>query len=157
MSKISDALAPAKVTLELPVLWGNQDAFGHVNNTIFFLWFESARIHYLHESNMQPIMDEHGVGPILAAIQCNYRKQVKFPDRVAISARVTEMGRTSMKMAHEVYSHAHQALVADGLSTVVPVRLPGQQAAADFPGTAAAHCGVRRAGVRIGLETHHDC
>ncbi len=112
-------LEPARVVLELPVLWGNQDAFGHVNNTVYFLWYESARILYLEEAELQPLMDERQLGPILAAIDCNYRRQVNYPDRVLISARVTEMGRSSMKMAHVVYSTEQKSIVADGTSTVV--------------------------------------
>ena len=40
-------LAGWPVIVEIPVQWGELDAYGHVNNTVFFRWFESARIHIL--------------------------------------------------------------------------------------------------------------
>lgn len=40
------SLADFPVVIRLPVQWGEQDAFGHVNNIIFFRWYESARIAY---------------------------------------------------------------------------------------------------------------
>jgi acyl-CoA thioester hydrolase len=59
------------------------------------------------------------VGPILAAIGCNYRRQIKYPDSVIVGARITRIGRSSMTMAHMVWSQLHQAIAADGESTVV--------------------------------------
>ncbi|MDZ4821455.1 MAG: thioesterase family protein [Planctomycetota bacterium] len=108
---------PAIVTM--PVQWGDQDNFGHVNNVIYFRWFESARIKYLDEMGLDHRMQDTTLGPILAAITCSYRKQVTYPDTVRIGAKVTRIGRTSMTMHHAVYSEAHDAMVADGDSTVV--------------------------------------
>ncbi|MBM4076353.1 MAG: acyl-CoA thioesterase, partial [Planctomycetes bacterium] len=105
--------------VELPVLWGDMDAFGHVNNTIYLRWFESARIAYLHHGDMDKILLADGLGPILASIRCNYRRQVRYPDRVWIGARVSEIGRTSLQVEHVIYGEQEQAIVADGLSVVV--------------------------------------
>ena len=107
------------MTIELPVQWGDQDAFGHVNNTVYFRWYESARIAYLERLAMADQNSAIGLGPILAAIGSNYRRQVRFPDRVIIGSRVTRIGRTSFTMEHAVWSTAQAALVADGHSTVV--------------------------------------
>ncbi len=112
-------LADFPVSLELPVQWGDQDAFGHVNNTVYFRWYESARIVYLERLGIGDQNSPGGLGPILAAIGCNFRRQVKFPDRVLIVARITRIGRTSMTMEYRVWSTAQQAVVADGHSTIV--------------------------------------
>jgi len=116
------ALFPALV--RLPVQWGDQDAFGHVNNIVYFRWYESARIAYLEriglgEKHAGVPVHQQDVGPILAAISCNYRRQVKYPDSVIVGARVTRIGRSSMTMTHMVWSSTHQAIAADGESTVV--------------------------------------
>ncbi len=112
-------LADFPVSIELPVQWGDQDAFGHVNNTVYFRWYESARIAYLERLEMADQHSAIGLGPILAAIGSNYRRQVRWPDRVIVAARVTRIGRTSITMEHAVWSTAQQAVVADGHSTVV--------------------------------------
>ncbi len=107
------------MSIELPVQWGDQDAFGHVNNTVYFRWYESARIAYLERLAMADQNSALGLGPILAAIGSNYRRQVRWPDRVIIGSRVTRIGRTSFTMEHAVWSTAQQAIVADGHATIV--------------------------------------
>lgn len=117
-------LAAFPAVIRLPVQWGDQDAFGHVNNIVYFRWFESARIAYLEriglgEKHAGKSESGGNVGPILAAIGCNYRRQIKYPDTVIVGARIVRIGRSSMTMAHMVWSDAHQAVAADGESTVV--------------------------------------
>jgi acyl-CoA thioester hydrolase len=114
-----EALAGYPVVIRLPVQWGDQDAFGHVNNTVYFRWFESGRIAYLERIDLAHRISDEDLGPILAAINCNYRRQVKYPDTVRIGTRVAKIGRTSITIEHEIWSEAHQAIAADGHSTVV--------------------------------------
>ena len=67
----SHPLADFAVTIDLPILCGDQDAFGHVNNTVPISWFKTARIVYFERSGMEALMRANGVGPILAAVNCN--------------------------------------------------------------------------------------
>ena len=60
-----------------------------------------------------------GVGPILAAVSCNYRKQVKYPDTLVIGTKVTRIGHSSMTLEHVLWRNVQNAIVADGDSTVV--------------------------------------
>ena len=113
------ALADFPATFTIPILWGDQDAFGHINNVVYIRWFESARIAYLEQSGLEPLLLQHGLGPILASVVCNYRKQLLYPDTVTIGARITRLGRTSLSMEHATFSHQQQAIVADGQSIVV--------------------------------------
>ena len=112
-------LAGQPVVVELPIQWGDQDAFGHVNGVVYFRWFETARVEYLNRSGLGHLMSRGGQGPILAAIQCNYRRQLKHPDTILVSASIAQIGRTSMQMRHLVYSQSQQAIAAVGESTVV--------------------------------------
>jgi acyl-CoA thioester hydrolase len=107
------------VVINLPVQWGDQDMFGHVNNAIYFRWYESARIAYLERIGLSKLMERQRVGPILAAIGCNYRRQLTFPDTVEVGSRITRIGRSSLTMTHALWSQRQQALVADGESTIV--------------------------------------
>lgn len=118
-SKDKPDLADFPVTITLPILWGDQDAFGHVNNTVPIRWFESARIAYLEGSGMEQLMSAGGLGPILASITCHYRKQLHYPDTVHIGSRIARIGRTSMTMEHVIFSESQRAVAADGTSTVV--------------------------------------
>lgn len=131
-------LAGFPVVIVLPVQWGDQDAFGHVNNTVYFRWCESSRIVYGNRIGLAEMKAARNIGPILAAIACNYRKQVTFPDTVHIGSRITRLGRSSMTMDHVIVSEAQQCVVADATSTIVtfdyaankPIAVPAEVRAA---------------------------
>lgn len=110
---------PFPVAIALPVQWGDQDAFGHVNNTVYFRWFESARIAYADRIGLSDLMQTTRVGPILASISCDYRRQVTYPETVFIGAKVTRIGRTSLTIEHEIRTGSDHALAAEGKSTIV--------------------------------------
>lgn len=118
-SEIENLKEGFPVWITLPVQWGDQDAFGHVNNTVYIRWFESARIAYGLRVNLTEASAGERVGPILAAISCNYRRQLRFPDTVHIGARITRIGRSSLTMEHRILSEQLRAVVAEGDSTLV--------------------------------------
>ncbi len=107
------------VWISIPVQWGDQDAFGHVNNVIYFRWFESARITYGRQIGLAETGEGKKIGPILAAITCHYRRQLKFPDTVQVGARITRIGRSSLTMEHRLVSESLRAVAAEGDSTLV--------------------------------------
>ena len=119
------------VTIIQPVQWGDQDGLGHVNNMHFIRWFESARIAYLVKCGVE--ITNLGIGPILASVKCDYRKQVKFPDNLTIGARVTQIGRSSMTIEHQIWSERLQAIAAEGDSTVVMFDYQNQTSIAISP------------------------
>ena len=137
-------LADYPVIITLPVQWGDMDAFGHVNNTVPIRWFESARIAYLERVGLSGMMVTGGIGPILAAINCHYRKQVNYPDTVRIGAAVGKIGRSSFTMRHAAVSQTNDCICVEGESTIVvfdyrsqrPVRVPDEirQAVANLEG-----------------------
>lgn len=116
-SDTNNLLAEYPVTIALPVQWGDQDSFGHVNNTVYFRWFESARIAYCMRLGLSGKAE--AIGPILASITCNFRRQLTFPDTVHIGARVSRIGRTSLTMEHLAISERTGSVVADGPSVLV--------------------------------------
>src|SRR5262245_59423288 len=109
-----------RVLLDWPVQWGDQDLFGHVNNVIYFRWFETARVDYLQRLGLARLHGSEDHGPILAHIGCNFQRQLEYPDIVRIGTRITRVGRTSMTIEHALWSTVHNmALVADSTSTIV--------------------------------------
>jgi acyl-CoA thioester hydrolase len=122
------------LVIDLPVQWGDQDAFGHVNNTVHLRWFESARIAYLERGGLSHLMNSTALGVIVASVTCHYRRQITYPDTISVSARVGRLGRSSMTIEHLVMSHAQGVIAADGESVVVvfdyqaqrPRRIPAE-------------------------------
>ena len=113
------ALADYPVVITLPVQWGDQDPFGHVNNVVYFRWYESARIAYFEQSGIHALLAQEQLGPILARITCDYLRQLNFPDTIQVGARVTRLGTKSFTIEHALYSQAQDAIVAKSDSVVV--------------------------------------
>ena len=103
----------------LPVQWGDQDAFGHVNNVVYFRWFESARVDLLNDCHSHVTMSGNGLGPILASVKCDYRRQLRFPDTVYIGSKITRSGRSSADITHTIVSREQGEIVAEGVSVIV--------------------------------------
>lgn len=131
-------LSDYRYSLDWPVQWGDQDAFGHVNNTVYFRWFESARIAYINQFGLNELYEKQRIGPILASIQCDYRLQLRYPDTVTIGARVSRLGRSSIGLQHQIFSQAQQAVVADGDSTLVVFDYAAQKSCPIPPDVRAA-------------------
>jgi acyl-CoA thioester hydrolase len=102
----------------IPVQWGDEDAFGHVNNTVYIRWCETARVEYLARIGLWMVAPD-GIGPILAGISCDYRRPLNYPDNVHIGARVTRIGNSSFRMEHRIVSEVLGVVAADAHSTVV--------------------------------------
>lgn len=108
------------VTLDIAVAWGDMDAFGHVNNIMYFRYFESTRIEYMNrvEASLTSPVAFH---PILASTRCDYLSPVVFPDTVTGHARVSRMGNSSFTMEYELSSRAQGKVVARGEAVVVNI------------------------------------
>lgn len=112
------ASVPFAVSIKVSVAWGEQDAFGHVNNTVYFRYFESARMHYLQRIGVLRSYVEHGIGVILASTTCDFRRPVQWPQRLTVRTGCTAIGRTSFTMAYEI-TDEQGAVVASGTSVQV--------------------------------------
>jgi acyl-CoA thioester hydrolase len=118
---VDELLKDFPITLVRDVEWGQMDAFSHVNNTIYFRFFESARLEYFGRVGFAKHMESHGVGPILASTSCRFKVPLTFPDTVTIGARVDPetLGEDRFTMIYRVVSHQHGAVAADGEGLIV--------------------------------------
>jgi acyl-CoA thioester hydrolase len=120
------------VIVEQPVAWGDMDAFGHVNNTIYFRWLENARIAYFRRLDWLVTQLPTGVGPILHSTSLRFRRALVFPDTVSIGASVTHLGEDRVTMEHCIVSHNLQAIAAEGQGIIVLYHY-GEQRKASIP------------------------
>jgi acyl-CoA thioester hydrolase len=119
MSQEHELLVAFPIVIEIPVAWGDMDAFGHVNNTMFFRYFESARIRYLDAIGFRGEGSERGQGPILASTQCRFRRPLVFPDTVLTGARVAELGTDRFTHEYRIVSRSLGEIAAEGSGVVV--------------------------------------
>ena len=106
------------ITITVPVAWGEMDAFGHVNNIVYFRYFESARIAYLDAIGFRGDAGD-GIGPILASTHCRFRRALTYPDTVRVAARTTDVGEDRFTMEYRITSEVLDGIAADGGGVIV--------------------------------------
>jgi acyl-CoA thioester hydrolase len=105
--------------LACPLQWGEMDAFGHVNNAVYFRWFESARMSYFARLGWPEIQRETGIGPILHSTRARFRVPLVWPDSVIVATRVSEVAADRFTMDYEVRSANVSRVAAEGIGIVV--------------------------------------
>ncbi|NEX61861.1 acyl-CoA thioesterase [Noviherbaspirillum galbum] len=126
---MSDA-TPMKLvhTMRMPIRWGDMDAMGHVNNTVYFRYMETARIDWFTRVGCEP--DPSGEGPVIINARCTFIKQLKYPGEIEVRTYVGQPGRTSFEMTHEIRRvDAPEVLAAEGGAKTVWVNFPAEKSA----------------------------
>lgn len=107
------------VVVEQALQWAEMDAFQHVNNIVYFRFFENARIAYFYKTEFINEIKKSPVGPILKSTSCNFRFPLVFPDTISIGAKTIELKIDRFLMHYAIFSHRHQRTVAEGEGMVV--------------------------------------
>ena len=81
--------------VDLPIRWGDMDAMGHLNNTLYYRLMEEARMQIFYSARTQ--VAAH-TGPILAHASCDFLRPVVYPAMVRVIHRVAAIGRASLTM-----------------------------------------------------------
>jgi acyl-CoA thioester hydrolase len=119
MADAAALLSKFPVIVRQPIVWGEMDAYRHVNNVVYFRYFEHARMAYLRRLSFDQGPREGGIGPILAATEARFRKPLTYPDEVQIGARLSEVSADRFTLEHRIVSRRQQAVVAEGKSLTV--------------------------------------
>lgn len=107
------------------IRWGDMDAFGHVNNTVYFRYMESARIAFLEQAAGD--LGVQGEGPVIVTAYCTFLKQLKYPGDIEIRSYAGPAGRSSFELTHEI-----RMVDADGNADVVYAEGGGKVVWVDF-------------------------
>jgi acyl-CoA thioester hydrolase len=83
------------------VRWSEVDAFQHVNHATYLEWYEDLRIRYMAACGLTLTMDTPGL--VLARIQVEYLKPLRFEDEVLVTARVTSLRTRSFMMDYATW------------------------------------------------------
>ena len=112
-------LAAFPVVVELDVAWGDMDAYAHVNNVVYFRYFENARIAYLERIGWMASKETTGLGPIVASTSARYRKPVSYPDHILVGVRATDIQTDRVTLEYRLVSTKWNGVAADGQVLVV--------------------------------------
>ncbi len=112
----------------IPIRWGDMDAMGHINNTVYFRYMETARIDWVHSLGVAP--DPAGEGIVIVNAFCNFIRQFEYPGTVLIKTFVSMPGRSSfdtwVTMAR---AEQPELICATGGATVVWINAPAKNSA----------------------------
>ncbi len=115
--------------ITLPVQWGDMDAFGHVNNTLYFRYFESVRLAYFESLEL---MTHQHLAPILAETNCRFRRALYYPDNIVVGTNVTEIHEHGFMMEYGIYSQDQRTVASLGFGRIVLInKETGAKAAVD--------------------------
>ncbi len=101
----------------IPVRWGDLDAYGHVNNTVYFRFFEEARIQWLDSLTLTA--DGEGEGPVIVTTSATFRKELTYPGDVTIELLTGRAGNTSLETFYRVRGSTDGAIYAEGEARMV--------------------------------------
>ncbi len=107
------------VVIEIPIAWGEMDSFQHVNNIVYFRYFESIRMAYFGKLDVWTFMEETGIGPILSSTKCRFRFPLTYPDMISGGGRVTRLEAGRYVMEYKLISHEHRKVAAEGEGLIV--------------------------------------
>jgi acyl-CoA thioester hydrolase len=120
-----------KVWRRFTTRWADNDAYGHVNNTIFYQWFDSAVNAWLVEQGLLDIAHSDPIA-LVVETRCSYFAPLAFPQSVDVGLAVAKIGRSSMRYRIGVFGEGAAEAAAQGefvhvlvdRATRRPVELP---------------------------------
>jgi acyl-CoA thioester hydrolase len=123
--------AEFKVWRKVTTRWADNDAYGHVNNTVYYEWFDSAVNAWMIEQGMLEIASGDPIA-LVVETRCTYAAPLTFPETVEIGLAVAQLGRSSIRYRIGVFAEGGDAAAAEGefvhvvvdRSTRRPVQIP---------------------------------
>jgi acyl-CoA thioester hydrolase len=112
----------------IPLRWGDMDAMGHVNNTLYFRYLEIVRLDWFESIDIRP--DPQGEGPVIVNAFCTFHRQLEYPGQVLAKHYVGEVGRSSFDTFVTLERTDQPGVVyASGGATIVWINFPAQRSA----------------------------
>lgn len=110
----------------IPIRWGDMDAMGHVNNTVYFRFMEQARISWFDRLVPEDAAWQ-STGIVIVNASCNYKRALTYPGTVEVRLYVGAPGGASVPTFYELLLEGDPVPYADGAAVVVFVDMATQR------------------------------
>jgi acyl-CoA thioester hydrolase len=133
MATTDDSHARQSATLVfqsvLPMRWGDMDAMGHMNNTLYFRFMEETRIQWFRQCGFEP--NPQGEGPVIINAACSFLRQFEYPMDILCKHYVGEIGRSSFETYVDMLpaNTPNEAPWAQGSAKCVWANFPAKRSA----------------------------
>lgn len=102
---------------QMAIRWGDMDAYGHVNNTIYFRYMEQARCEWLEEQGYKVAPEGHA--PVIINAACTFLVPLTYPGTIEVRTYAGKLGRSSLETRYEIRVVGEDTLYAEGAAKIV--------------------------------------
>jgi len=99
--------------LDVPTRWMDNDVYGHVNNVVYYAYFDTVINRYLIDQGGLDIAGGQAIG-VCVESHCRYAKPVAFPERIEAGLRVEHLGRSSVRYGIGIFARGEPDATAEG-------------------------------------------
>lgn len=105
--------ASYRVWTPITTRWLDNDAYGHVNNTVHYQWFDTAVNAWLIERGLLDVQQGDPIG-LVVETGCRYFQSVTYPQAVDVGFAVEKMGRSSIRFRLGIFPKGEDVVIAEG-------------------------------------------
>ena len=99
--------------LAMTTRWADNDVYGHVNNVVYYQWFDTVVNEFLIKNDTLDTQNGEAIG-LVVETHCNYFSSIAFPDRIVAGLRVTQLGKSSVRYEVGIFRDDDHAVSAQG-------------------------------------------
>ena len=115
-----------KAWRQMTTRWADNDAYGHVNNTVYYEWFDSAVNAWMVEYGMLDIANGDPIA-LVVETRCTYLAPLEFPQPVEVGLAVIQLGRSSIRYRIGIFAEGADSAAAEGEFVHVVVDRAGRR------------------------------
>ena len=93
--------------------WSDNDIYGHVNNVVYYSYFDTAANHYLINEGGLDINNSPVIGFVVNS-GCNYHSAIAYPDKIESGLRVDRLGNSSVQYGVAIFKEGEEKAAANG-------------------------------------------
>jgi acyl-CoA thioester hydrolase len=93
--------------------WMDNDAYGHVNNVVYYSWFDTVVNAWLVDAGLLDITGGETIG-LVVETGCRYNRSVAFPENIEAGVRIARLGNSSVRWEVGIFTEGHAEPAATG-------------------------------------------
>ena len=91
------------------------DAFNHINNVIYFRYFETGRVEFFNKTDLWMLFKTESIRIVFGKLECNYIKEVIHPSEIEIAVGIRKIGTSSLTVHHIITCNHEVVAQGDGI------------------------------------------
>ncbi|MBL4853611.1 MAG: acyl-CoA thioesterase [Robiginitomaculum sp.] len=113
MADKHDTLAAYPYTLDIQTRWNDNDQYGHINNAVYYTYFDTLVNNFLIENGLLVLGESEIIG-LVVETQCQYLAPTSYPETIQAGLRVGKIGNSSARYEIGLFKESDSTLIAKG-------------------------------------------